>query len=66
MATKEQYGDLAEEILGFICGKYPGEPSPQEWAIILGAIEAVRYGIKKTLEERGHKIFEMEMGGQKQ
>jgi hypothetical protein len=59
MVTKETYMPLAEKIWGFIASQYQKEPSPEEFAVILGAIEAVKFGITKTLDGGGHRFMVM-------
>lgn len=57
--TNDEYLPLAEKLWTFITEQYPQEPTAQEFAVVIGALEAVKFGITKTLEEQGHRFMVM-------
>ena len=50
--TNEQYLPLANKLWDFISSQYEKEPTPEEFAVIIGALKAVEFGITKMLEEK--------------
>lgn len=59
MITKEEYMPLAEKLWEFISSQYVKEPTPHDFAVILGAVEAVKFGITATLEKGGNQFMIM-------
>lgn len=52
MITKEQYLPLANKIFGFINTLYFKEPTLEQYGIILGALEAIKFGINEQLKSK--------------
>lgn len=55
--TNDSYLPMAKKIWGFISSHFEQEPSVNELASIIGSLEAVKFGINKTLKEMGHEII---------
>lgn len=53
--TREQYLPLANEIWELISSKFPN-PSVSDFGVMIGAMEAVKFGVRKVMKERGIRM----------
>jgi hypothetical protein len=51
-----QYIPLAEKLWEFLTTHYSNEPTPEQYTIIIGALEAVKLGILGRIKEQGQKV----------
>lgn len=61
-----EYKVLAQEIANLLFKKYPEEPTPEQFANIVGALDVVRKTMAEMAIERGYEIKVFDMEGIKQ